>query len=140
MIEAHEKKENNLGRVNLLLKKIFGILKDWLWAIVLAVVALVTLSKPDRWVKGKEKEIKQREKENEKAEQDAEQHQAKAEELDKIADELYERYKEAVEKHDREIAEAGQKKEPDDEPIPFDDPDSAAKFLDDLLNDIGDGT
>lgn len=46
-------------------------LKKWAWAIILALVGILTLGRKPRWVKEKEREIKERNKEIEQAKDDA---------------------------------------------------------------------
>lgn len=90
-------------------------LKKWLWAIVLAIVSLIALSKP-RWVKEKEKEVKQRDKDIAVAVEHS--------------DDLSNDYKEVKAKHDEEIKQAGESKPQNS----FTNADDAASFIDDILN------
>lgn len=92
-------------------------IKDWLWAVVLGIVALLAIlftGKP-RWVRETEKNIKERDKQI-------------ADKKTKAGN-AQEEYEKAVKEHDDAIEEAGKA----ENVVPFDDPDDAAGFLDDIL-------
>jgi hypothetical protein len=90
-------------------------LKEWAWVIILALVGMLALGQKPRWIKEKEKEIKERDKEIEQVKENA-------------ADSL-EDYEGVKADHDEAIKKAQEGEGTN----PFDNPDDAAKFLDDIL-------
>lgn len=99
-----------------MLKKIWLKIKDWVWVIVAGAVGLLLWNRKPKWVKEKAKEIKLREENISNAKE-----KASNSKID---------YEEVKKKHDEQIEQA---EEPQDA-VPFDDPDDAASFIDDILN------
>jgi len=91
-------------------------IKEWVWIGLIAIAAFLgaLLSKP-KWVKEKEKEIKVQDKEIEQAKGDAKT--------------SVDHYEEVKADHDKTIEQA----ETGEDSPNFNDPDSAASFIDDIL-------
>lgn len=96
--------------------------KNWALMILLALVAvlgiILTGRKPE-WVKEKEKKVKEREKALEK--------------VKKQEEKVENYYEELMQKHDDEIENVGKIPDSPD----FDNPDDAAKYIDNILSDNG---
>lgn len=95
---------------------IWAWVKKWAWAIVLALISMLALGRKPSWVREKEREIRVRDKDI----------NAATEEASDVAT----TYKEVKEKHDETIEQARS-----GESSPgFTDSDSAASFVDDILD------
>lgn len=91
-------------------------IKKWTWAIVLAFISVLALERKPKWVTTKEREIKGRDKQISEAK--------------KRSDDVATTYKEVKEKHDEAIEQA----QSGESSPGFTDSDSAASFVDDILD------
>ena len=100
-------------------------IKDWALMVLLALVAvlgIILTGRKPQWVKKKEEEVEKRNKALKKARKQEE----KAENY----------YEELMQKHDDEIESVGKIPDSPD----FDNPDDAAKYIDNILSDNGNRT
>lgn len=95
---------------------IWAWVKKWAWAIALALISMLALGRKPSWVREKEREIRDRDKEIDAATEEA--------------GDVAATYEEVKAKHDEAIEQA----QTGEGRPGFTDPDSAASFIDDILD------
>ncbi|HZK26038.1 MAG TPA: hypothetical protein VFD00_00650 [Thermoclostridium sp.] len=105
--------------------KIKSAIKRWWFAVITFIAGLVLLAKKPSWTNDKEIED---------AKSEVEDHQKQVIEAKEETKSYWELYKEVEAEYETKLQEI--RKEKIDDPVPFENPDDAADYIDDLITDL----